>query len=212
ELAEKPGEVVLTTGYSRSVVLSLKDKIKELAQSGKIRHLFLVGGCDSPTSKMEYYREFVKLLPQDTIILTLGCGKYRFNDLDLGSIEGIPRLLDLGQCNDAIVAIDIATTLAEALGVGVNDLPLTLVLCWMNQDAIAILWSLIALGLTKIYVGPVPPAWANEGILDVLTDRYGIKLISNPKQDINEILGLGKNEPLSYTGASAGNCSPLTPS
>lgn len=194
ELDEEPGEVVLTTGYSRSVVLSLKDKIKELAQNGKIRHLFLVGGCDSPNSKMEYYREFVRSLPQDTIVLTLGCGKYRFNDLDLGSIEGIPRLLDLGQCNDAIVAIDIASTLAEALGVGVNDLPLTLVLCWMNQDAIAILWSLIALGLTRIYVGPVPPAWANEGILDVLTNRYGIKLISSPKQDISEILGPQNSE------------------
>lgn len=188
ELEEEPGETVLTTGYSRSVVLSLKDKIKELAGKGKIRHFFLVGGCDSPTKKMEYYREFVRLLPKDTIVLTLGCGKYRFNDLDLGEIDGIPRLIDLGQCNDAIVAIDIASGLAEVLGLEIKTLPLTLVLCWMNQDAIAILWSLIALGITKIYLGPVPPAWANKGILEVLTTKYGIKLIGDPKQDIDEIL------------------------
>ena len=189
ELEELPGETVLTTGYSRSVVLSLKDKIKDLVGEGKIRHFFLVGGCDSPTRKMEYYREFVRLLPKDTVVLTLGCGKFRFNDLDLGEIEGIPRLIDLGQCNDAIVAIDIAVSLAEVLGLEIKELPLTLVLSWMNQDAIAILWSLIALGITGIYLGPVPPAWANAGILEVLVNRYGIKLIGDPKQDISEILG-----------------------
>ena len=189
ELQEEPGETILTTGYSRSVVLSLKGKIKELVEKGKIRHFFLVGGCDSPTRKMEYYREFVRLLPKDTVVLTLGCGKFRFNDLDLGSIEGIPRLMDLGQCNDAIVAIDIAVGLAEALGLEMKDLPLTLILCWMNQDAIAILWTLIALGITRIYLGPVPPAWLNDGILEVLTNRYGIRLIGDPKEDINEMLG-----------------------
>lgn len=188
ELEEKPGTTVLTVGFSRSGVLSLKDKIKEVVQQGKIRHFFLVGGCDSPTRKMEYYREFVKLLPKETVILTLGCGKFRFNDLDLGDIDGIPRLLDLGQCNDAIVAIDIALGLSEALGLEMKDLPLTLILSWMNQDAIAILWSLIALGISRIYLGPVPPAWANAGILEALKNRYGIKFITDPKQDIDEIL------------------------
>ena len=167
----------------------MKSKIKELVGVGRIRHFFLVGGCDSPTRKMEYYREFVGLLPKDTIVLTLGCGKFRFNDLDLGEIGGIPRLLDLGQCNDTIVAIDVAVGLAELLGLEVKSLPLTLILCWMNQDAVAILWSLIALGITKIYLGPVPPAWANAGILEVLTNRYGIKLIGDPEHDIDEILG-----------------------
>lgn len=188
ELEEKPSETILTTGFSRSVVLSLKDKIKELVLKGKIRHFFLVGGCDSPTGKMNYYRDFVRLLPKDTVILTLGCGKFRINDLELGDIEGIPRLIDLGQCNDTIVALDIAASLAEALGLEMKELPLTLVLCWMNQDAIAILWSLIALGIKKVYLGPVPPAWVNEGILDVLVSRYGIKLIGNPQEDIDEML------------------------
>lgn len=189
ELPEEPGETVLTTGYSRSVILSLKDKIKGLLMSGKIRHFFLVGGCDSPAREMGYYREFVKLLPEDTIVLTLGCGKFRFNDLDLGKIEDIPRLIDLGQCNDAIAAIDIAVNLAEVLGLEVKELPLALVLSWMNQDAVAILWSLISLELTRIFLGPVPPAWANDAILEVLTNRYGIRLIGDPGQDINEILG-----------------------
>ncbi len=111
--------------------------------------------------------------------------------VDFGEIEGIPRLIDLGQCNDAIVAIDIAVALAEVLGLEMKELPLTLVLCWMNQDAIAILWSLIALGITGIYLGPVPPAWANDGILEMLTNKYGIKLIGSPQEDINEILGVG---------------------
>ncbi|MEK6727818.1 MAG: hydroxylamine reductase [Candidatus Omnitrophota bacterium] len=190
ELEEKPSEAILTTGYSRSAVLSLKDKIKELVVKGKIRHFFLVGGCDSPTGKMEYYRDFVQLLPKDTVILTLGCGKFRFNDLDIGEIEGIPRLIDLGQCNDAIVALDIATSLTEALGIPAKELPLTLVLCWMNQDAIAILWSLIALGIKNIYLGPVPPAWVNDGILEVLASRYGIKLIGDPEEDIDEMLSV----------------------
>jgi len=127
---------------------------------------------------------------EDTIVLTLGCGKYRLNDLDLGQIEGIPRLVDLGQCNDAIVAIDIAASLCEFLGVSLNELPLTPVLCWMNQDAVSILWSLIALGVSRIYLEPVLPAWANEDILEVLTDRYGVKFIGDPKEDINRILGV----------------------
>ena len=187
-LEETEGETILTTGFSTSVVLSLADKIKELVETGKIRHFFLVGGCDSPGKKAGYYREFVEKLPSDTVVLTLACGKFRFNDLDLGSIDGIPRLIDLGQCNDAIVAIEIALALSELFQVGVNDLPLTLVLSWMEQKAIAILWTLLALGVKSIYVGPTPPAWVNEDILKVLQERYDLRLISNAEDDIAQIL------------------------
>ena len=189
ELEEKHGDIVLTTGFSKSVVLSLAGKIKELVEGGKIRHFFLVGGCDAPIKKDEYYREFVKLLPKDTIVLTLACGKFRFNDLDLGDIEGIPRLIDLGQCNDSIVAVDIAVALAELFGVGVNELPLTLVLMWMEQKAVAILWSLLSLNIKSIYLGPILPAWVNDDILKVLQENYDIKLIGEPEEDIKNILG-----------------------
>ncbi|MDD3420744.1 MAG: hydroxylamine reductase [Methanocellales archaeon] len=188
ELDEKPGDVVLTTGFSKSVVLSLKDKIKKLVETGKIRHFFLVGGCDSPHSKAQYYRDFVQRLPRDTVVLTLACGKFRINDLQLGDIGGIPRLIDLGQCNDAIVAIDIASALAEVFGVGINELPLTLVLSWMEQKAVAILWTLLSLGIKGIYLGPILPAWVNDEILKVLKDNYDLRLIGNPEADLKEML------------------------
>ena len=189
ELPEEPGDVVLTTGFSTSVVLSLKDKIKSLVEAGKIRHFFLVGGCDAPTRKNEYFRKFIELLPKDTIVLTLACGKFRINDMDLGDIEGIPRLIDLGQCNDSIVAVEIASALADLFGVGVNDLPLTLMLMWMEQKAVAILWSLLSLGIKGIYLGPILPAWVNEDILKVLRENYDIRLISTPEEDLKQILG-----------------------
>jgi len=188
ELSEEPGEVTLTTGFSLSTILSLKDKIKALVEEGKIRHFFLVGGCDSPLRKASYYREFVKLLPRDTVVLTLACGKFRVNDLDLGEIEGIPRLIDLGQCNDSIVAIDIAVALSELFGVEVNDLPLSIVLSWMEQKAVTILWSLLSLGIKGIYLGPILPAWVNEEILEVLQENYDLRLIGDPKADIEEVL------------------------
>lgn len=189
ELDESAGEVVLTTGFSTSVVLSLKDKIKELVKAGKIRRFFLVGGCDSPLKKGLYYREFVQRLPQDTVVLTLACGKFRMNDLDLGEIDGVPRLIDLGQCNDSIVAIEIAGAMAEMFGVGINELPLTLVLSWTEQKAVAILWSLLALGIKGIYLGPIPPAWVNDDILKVLIENYDLRLIGDPEEDIKQILG-----------------------
>lgn len=188
ELDEEPGEVVLTTGFSKSVVLSLKDKIKQLVEAGKISHIFLVGGCDSPHKNAVYYREFVQQLPQDTLVLTLACGKFRINDLNLGSIEGIPRLIDLGQCNDAIVAIEIAEAFTKLFGVGINELPLILVLSWMEQKAVSILWSVLALGIKGIYLGPILPAWVNEDILKVLKEKYDLRLIGNPKEDIKQIL------------------------
>jgi hydroxylamine reductase len=188
ELDEEPGEVVLTTGFSKSSVLALKDEIKNLVESGKIRHFFLVGGCDSPHKNAPYYREFVQKLPEDTVVLTLACGKFRINDLALGDIDGIPRLIDLGQCNDSIVAIEIVEALAELFNVEINDLPLTLVISWMEQKAVAILWGLLAQGFKRIYLGPVLPAWVNDDILKVLGDNYDLRLISNPEEDIKEIL------------------------
>jgi len=188
ELDEKQGDVVLTTGFSKSVVLSLGEKIKQLVEAGKIRHFFLVGGCDSPLKKATYYREFVQRLPEDTVVLTLACGKFRINDLDLGDIEGVPRLIDLGQCNDSIVAIEVAEGLAGLFGVGINDLPLTLILSWMEQKAVAILWSLLALGVRGIYLGPILPAWVNDEILRVLRENYDLRLISSPEEDIKQIL------------------------
>jgi hydroxylamine reductase len=190
ELEEKPGEIKLKTGFGKSTVLSLANKIKDLVNKGKIRHFFLVGGCDSPANKNNYYQEFVKSLPQDTIVLTLACGKYRINDLDLGDIEGIPRLIDLGQCNDSIVAIEIAQSLAGLFGVGINELPLSLILMWMEQKAVAIFWTLLYLGIKNIYIGPILPAWVNEDILNVLIESYNVKLISKPEEDLKEILKL----------------------
>jgi len=189
ELLDRAGEVTLTTGFSLKSILPLAGKIKELVEAGKIRRFFLIGGCDAPLRKSSYYREFVQNLPEDTIVLTLACGKFRFNDLPLGEIDGIPRLIDLGQCNDSVVAIDIAQALAELFGVGVNDLPLSIVLSWMEQKAVAILWSLLALKIKGIYLGPILPAWINDDILKVLQDSYDLRLIGEPKEDIARMLG-----------------------
>ena len=189
ELPDAPGEYELTTGFSTSVLLSHAAKIKELVEKGKIKRFFLVGGCDAPLKKSDYYREFVQKLPQDVVVLTLACGKFRFNDLDLGYIEGIPRLIDLGQCNDAIVALEVAGALADLFGVGVNDLPLTLVISWMEQKAVAILWSLLALGIKGIWLGPIVPGWINDDMLKILVDQYDIRLISTPDEDIKKMMG-----------------------
>ncbi|WP_414470256.1 hydroxylamine reductase [Methanobacterium sp. ACI-7] len=189
ELEETRGERILSTGFGASTVLSLAPKIKELVESGKIRRLFLVGGCDSPLQKTGYYTEFVQKLPEDTVVLTLACGKFRFTHLDLGDIEGIPRVIDIGQCNDAIVGIDIVAALSDLFGLEINELPLTIVLSWMEQKAAAILWSLLYLGIKGIYIGPIAPGWINEDILNVLVENYDIKLISTPEEDIKEILG-----------------------
>lgn len=179
----------ISTGYGLSTILSLAPKIKELVEEGKIKRFFLVGGCDTPNPKMRYYRDFVQNLPEDTIILTLACGKYRFNDLDLGDIEGIPRLLDLGQCNDAIVAIDLALALCDLFDCELNDLPLTIVLSWMEQKAAAILWTLLYLGKKDMLIGPILPAWVNNDILNVLINNYNLSLISDSEADIKRIMG-----------------------
>lgn len=188
ELEEEENKTSYTTGFGKDTVLSLADKIKELVLAGKIKQFFVMGGCDVPNPSMSYYTDFAKQLPEDTIILSVGCGKYRFNDLDLGDIEGIPRHIDLGQCNDAIVGAEILTALTEVFDMGLNDLPVTFVLSWMEQKAVSILWSLLALGLTNIHIGPILPAWVDETILNVLVDNFDLKLISNPEEDIKNIL------------------------
>ncbi|MGB8233732.1 MAG: hydroxylamine reductase [Methanobacterium sp.] len=189
DLEEEARDTTLTTGFGASTILSLAGKIKELVEAGKIKHFFVVGGCDSPKPQATYYTEFVKNLPEDTIVLTLACGKYRFNEMEVGDIEGVPRLIDLGQCNDAIVGIDVVVALSDLFGMEINDLPLTFVLSWMEQKAAAILWSLLALDIKNMYLGPIIPGWVNEEILNVLVENYGLTPIGDPKEDIKKMLG-----------------------
>ncbi len=186
-LPEEQGGAV-TTGFHHKAVLALAGKLIEAVKAGKIRHFFLVGGCDSPSKTHPYYREFVQLVPQDCVILTLACGKYRFNDLDFGDIDGIPRLLDIGQCNNAYSAVQIAAALADAFKCPVNDLPLSLVLSWFEQKAVAILLTLLHLGIKKIYLGPRPPAFITPGVLKVLRETFGLRLIDNPRSDFARML------------------------
>lgn len=186
---EEEERTTVTTGFGLSTILSLADKIKELVLAGKIRRFFLVGGCDSPSPKAKYYTEFVEKLPEDTIVLTLACGKYRFNDLNLGDIEGIPRLIDLGQCNDSIVAIDLALALCDLFDMDLNELPLTIVLSWMEQKAAAVLWTLLYLGKKDMLIGPILPGWANDDIINYLVDTFNLTPIGDPEEDIKKILG-----------------------
>ncbi len=183
------GGDVLTTGFAVDFVMSVADKIIELVKTGKIKHFFLVGGCDGAKPGRNYYTEFVKQTPADTVILTLACGKYRFNDLDLGDIDGIPRILDMGQCNDAYSAIMVAVALAEAFKCSVNELPLTLVLSWYEQKAVCILLTLLSLGIKNIYLGPTLPAFVSPNVLNILVEKYNIKPISTPEDDLKQILG-----------------------
>jgi len=176
-------------GFARNTVLSIADKVIEAVKNKNIRHFFLVAGCDGAKPGRNYYTEFVEKVPQDCVVLTLACGKFRFFDKDLGTILGIPRLLDVGQCNDAYSAIQIAVALAKAFNVGVNDLPLSLILSWYEQKAVAILLTLLHLGIRDIRLGPSLPAFTSPKVLDVLVKNYNIKPISTPEQDLKEILG-----------------------
>ena len=182
------GGSVLTTGFARGTVLSVADKVVEAVKSGSISHFFLVGGCDGAKPGRNYYTEFVKQTPDDSIVLTLACGKYRFNDLDLGTIAGLPRIMDVGQCNDAYSAIQIALALADAFDCTVNELPLTLVLSWYEQKAVCILLSLLHLGIRNIYLGPTLPAFLSPAILEYLTEQFEIHPISTPEHDLAAIL------------------------
>jgi len=178
----------VTVGFARNAILSAADKIVELVKKGAIRHFFLVAGCDGAKSSRNYYRQFVETAPKDTIILTLACGKFRFFEMDLGNIEGIPRLLDVGQCNDAYSAIQVALALSEVFNCGVNDLPLSMVLSWYEQKAAAILLTLFYLGIKNIFLGPSLPAFISPNVLKVLVQNYAIKPISTPEADMAAIL------------------------
>lgn len=177
------------TGFARHAVLGVADTVIDAVKQGKIRHFFLIGGCDGAKPGRNYYSDLVETLPEDCVVLTLGCGKFRFFDKDLGNIGGIPRLLDVGQCNDAYSAIQIAVALAEAFQVDVNQLPLSLVLSWYEQKAIAVLLTLLYLGIQNIRIGPTLPAFLTPNVIQLLSNTFNLKLITTPEQDIAACLG-----------------------
>lgn len=179
----------ITIGFARNAVLGVAETVVAAVKSGAIRHFFLIGGCDGAKSGRNYYTELAKAVPDDCIILTLACGKYRFNKLDFGDIGGIPRLLDIGQCNDAYSAVQIAVALADAFDCGVNDLPLSIVLSWYEQKAVAILLTLLNLGIRNIRIGPSLPAFVTPAVLSVLVDKFNIAPITTPQEDLKAILG-----------------------
>lgn len=183
------GGETLMTGFGHGTVLSVLDKVVGAVKQGDIKHFFLVGGCDGANPGRNYYTDFVKQTPKDTIILTLACGKYRFNDLDLGEIGGLPRIMDMGQCNDAYSAIKVAVALSEEFGCSVNELPLSIVLSWYEQKAVCILLTLLALGIKDIFIGPSLPAFISPAILGVLVDKFNLTLSSTPEEDLKKILG-----------------------
>ena len=182
------GGIQVTTGFSHGTVLSVADQVIEAVKNGDIKHFFLVGGCDGARVGRNYYTEFVKQSPADSIILTLACGKYRFNDLDLGTIGGLPRIMDMGQCNDAYSAIKVAIALAEAFECDVNELPLSMVLSWYEQKAVCILLTLFYLGIKNIHLGPTLPAFISSNVLNFLVENYGISPISTPEEDLKKLL------------------------
>jgi hydroxylamine reductase len=187
--AEDSNGKTVTVGFARNTLMSVADQVIEAVKGKKIRHFFLVAGCDGAKPGRNYYTEFVEKVPKDCIVMTLACGKFRFFDKDLGTIEGIPRLLDVGQCNDAYSAVQIAVALAKAFKVGVNELPLSLVLSWYEQKAVAILLSLFHLGIKNIRLGPSLPAFVSPAVLDVLVRNFEIKPITTPDEDLKAILG-----------------------
>jgi len=178
----------VTVGFARNAVMGVAERVVEAAKEGKIRHFFLVGGCDGAKPGRSYYTEFVEKAPEDTVVLTLACGKFRFFDMELGDIDGIPRLMDVGQCNDAYSAVKIASALSDAFGLGVNELPLSLVLSWYEQKAVAILLTLLHLGIRNIRLGPSLPAVVTPNILKILVDKFNIMPITTPEEDLKRIL------------------------
>jgi len=181
-------EKTILTGFAHNAVMQVADKVVEAVKAGKIRRFFLIGGCDGAKPGRNYYTDLAQQVPADCIILTLACGKYRFNKLDFGDIGGIPRLLDCGQCNDAYSAIQIAIALAKAFDCGVNELPLSLVLSWFEQKAVAILLTLLHLGITDIRIGPSLPAFVSDNVLSVLVEKFRLTPISTPQEDLEAIL------------------------
>lgn len=186
--SEDGEERFITIGFGRNTVLSVAPAVVNAVKAGQIRHFFLIGGCDGAKSGRNYYTEFAQKVPKDCVILTLACGKYRFNKLDFGDIGGIPRLLDIGQCNDAYSAIKIALALADAFETDVNSLPLSMILSWYEQKAVAILLTLLYLGIKNIRLGPTLPAFISPNVLNILVEKYNIKPITTPEQDLKDIL------------------------
>lgn len=186
-LPEAPGKKIMT-GFHHTAVLGLADKVVGAVKAGKIKRFFLIGGCDGAKPGRNYYTELAERVPKDCVILTLACGKYRFNKLDFGNIDGIPRLLDIGQCNNAYSAIQIALALSKAFNCGVNELPLTIVLSWFEQKAVAILLTLLALNIKGMRVGPTPPAFITPNVFKVLQDKFDLKLITTAEKDMADIL------------------------
>jgi hydroxylamine reductase len=186
--ADNPGQEILV-GFGHNAVLGVADKVIEAVKAGAVKHFFLIGGCDGAKPGRNYYTEFAEKVPKDCVILTLACGKYRFNKLDFGDIGGIPRLLDIGQCNDAYSAIQIAVALAGAFECGVNDLPLSLVLSWYEQKAVVILLTLLHLGIKNIKIGPSLPAFVTPNVLNFLVENFNLAPISTPDEDLKAILG-----------------------
>ncbi|MBL7214950.1 MAG: hydroxylamine reductase [Phycisphaerae bacterium] len=185
---EDTKEKIITIGFGHNAVMSVAPAVIEAVKAGKIRHFFLIGGCDGARPGRNYYTEFAQQVPDDCVILTLACGKYRFNKLPFGDIGGIPRLLDVGQCNDAYSAVQIALALADAFDCGVNDLPLTLVLSWYEQKAVCILLTLLHLGIQNMKIGPSLPAFIGPNVLNVLVEKFKLAPISTPEKDLAEIL------------------------
>jgi hydroxylamine reductase len=186
-LPEAPAKKI-TTGFHHTAILGLADKIVAAVKAGKIKRFFLIGGCDGAKPGRNYYTEFAEKVPADCVILTLACGKYRFNKLDFGSIEGIPRLIDIGQCNNAYSAIQVAVALAKVFNCSVNDLPLSIVLSWFEQKAVAILLTLLYLGVKGMRIGPSTPAFLTPEVLKIIQEKYDLKLITNPDKDLADIL------------------------
>ncbi|WP_426452166.1 hydroxylamine reductase [Paenibacillus sp. S-38] len=188
--ADIESDQVLTTGFHHETVIGLAPKIIEAVRAGKIRRFFVIAGCDAPGSGGEYYRELATSLPNDTVILTTSCGKFRFNDVDYGTVgdTGIPRYIDLGQCNNSGSTVKIAMALADAFGCTVNELPVSIVLSWFEQKAVAILLGLFSLGIQDIRIGPKPPEFISPGVMQVLTETFGLKLIGNAQDDMAAML------------------------
>ncbi|MBR4027148.1 MAG: hydroxylamine reductase, partial [Lachnospiraceae bacterium] len=183
------GGTSVLTGFGHHTVLSVADKIIEAVKLGTIKHFFLVGGCDGAKTGRNYYTEFVKQTPKDSLILTLACGKYRFHDLDLGTIGDFPRIMDMGQCNDAYSAIKVAVTLSKAFECDVNELPLSMVLSWYEQKAVCILLTLLHLGIKNILLGPSLPAFLSPNVLQFLVEKYNIAPITTPEEDMKKLMG-----------------------
>ena len=186
--AEDGPDKQITVGFGHNAVMGVAGQVIEAVKGGQIKHFFLIGGCDGAKPGRNYYTDFAQAVPEDCVILTLACGKYRFNKLDFGDIGGIPRLLDMGQCNDAYSAIQVALALSKAFDTDVNGLPLTLILSWYEQKAVVILLSLLHLGIRNIRLGPSLPAFVTPAVLNVLVEKFGIAPCTTVEEDLAAIL------------------------